>query len=113
MWIQATVPAQTVAQQMTPYVVGFVGVVLAAVGGGVALVVKAFATKIVAQLQSNHDAYLGAAKETDTKVDKVISQTNGINQNLQKHIDAQNKVIAGLQQNQKPGDTSNDESPPV
>jgi hypothetical protein len=102
MIFQTQAPAQTIVQQITPYIVAFVGVLFVALG----LIVKAFADRIVKQLQQNHDAYLDAAKSTDAKVDTVITQTNGVNQKLQEHIDTQNTVIAELQKNQKPGETA-------
>jgi hypothetical protein len=85
-------------QQAMPYILAFVAVLFGALG----LIVKAFAEKIVRQLQVNHDANAAAAKSTDAKVETVIVQTNGMNQKLQAHVDAQREVIASLQLNQKP-----------
>lgn len=76
--------------QIMPYIVSFL-----------ALVIPAFGAWVVSKLKSNHDAAVAASLATNEKVDTVIKATNGINTNLQDHIDAQNKVIAGLQANQK------------
>jgi hypothetical protein len=72
--------------QIMPYLVGFL-----------ALVIPAFGAWVVNKLNTNHATQVA----TSAKVDTVLDQTDGINKNLQAHVDAQTKVIAGLQQNQK------------
>jgi hypothetical protein len=93
--IQTPLPTQTFMQQITPYLVTFVGVLMLALG----YVVKAYAEKIVTQLKMNHEANILASKTTDGKVDTVIRQTNGVNEKLQEHIAQQAEVIVALRAN--------------
>ena len=91
------IPPQTFVQQVMPYLVGLVGVLTIAVGA----VVKAYADKIIAELKVNRDANAAGTTSTNGKLDKVITQTNGVNEQLQTHIAQQAKVIVALTANQK------------
>jgi hypothetical protein len=94
--IQTQAPQLTFVQQIMPYLVIFVIGLLGALG----LVIKAYATKLVNQLQANQKATTDAATaassaaltsaeaqkavadhnaEAMSKLDTVIQQTNGIN----------------------------------
>ena len=113
-------PQLTFMQQIMPYLVMFVIGLLGALG----LVVKAYAEKLIAQLQVNKAAGEKAAAiaqsaadsaqasvtvaastaraladhnvQATAKLDTIIEQTNGINQALTAQVAAQQKTIDGL-----------------
>ena len=115
-----TAPQLTFMQQIMPYLVMFVIGLLGALG----LVVKAYAEKLIAQLQVNKAAGEKAAEiaqaaadsaqasvtvaastaraladhnvQATKKLDTIIEQTNGINNALTAQVAAQQKTIDGL-----------------
>ena len=106
-------PQLTFMQQVMPYLVMFVIGLLGALG----LVVKAYAEKLIKQMQINKTAtddannsaqaaaHLAASsviavashnKQATAKLDTIIEQTNGINNALTAQVAAQQKQITDL-----------------
>jgi hypothetical protein len=91
MFIQTPTPipvTQTIMQQITPYLVAFLIICLAAAG----LVVKSWATNLAAKLAANHATQLATA----AKVDTIETHTNGMLTALQGKVDAQDLAAKNL-----------------
>jgi hypothetical protein len=104
MLIQAPAPPQTFLQQIMPYIVSFLALVIPAFGAWIVTLLKANHTATVAGTTA---ATLAANEASDRaavaseKLDTVVTQTNGINANLQNHVDVQKQLIDSLKANQK------------
>ena len=97
------------APPTTSWSVWFMAYVSPLILSFLAVVIPAAALYLKARLDANHAATVVAAEvnaaataKTDAKVDTVITQTNGVNQKLQDHIDAQNMIITTLQAQKPP-----------